>query len=170
MEVRLRLSEGQRKKLSEAAAAGTGCTIQLTANDYHGDHILRVPGRSALKIAKSMAEGKGMRLVLSKKTVTENKKVIGGWLPLLAGLAGALAPGLIGSIFGSSGEGLHVHGAPPVVGHGMFGGSRGQGMREEGDGMFTHGSAGHRGTIAVPMAVGEGVKKKRSAKRKNTKH
>ena len=65
----------------------------------------------------------------------DNKKVIGGWiLPALAGLAGSILPGLLGS--SDDGEGLGTHGQtmvvpgkglsphgvppPPPVGRGMF--------------------------------------------------
>lgn len=180
MEVRLRLSEGQKKKLSEAATAGTGCTLQLKPGDYHGEHVLRVPERSAAKITKMAAAGKGMRLVLSKSTVAENKKVIGGFIgPLLAGLAGAVLPGLVGSIFGSDqgGEGMHLHGEPPAVGVGMFQGEGARKKKKAGEGMFLHGSSGPGAHLAVPTATGgnmpqllavegEGVKKSEPESRK----
>lgn len=181
MEVKLSLSTSQRKKLEAAATAGTGCTLVLPKDAYDGDITLILPERTVTKIKKHAEKGTGIRLELSATAVAANKKTIGGWLPLVAGLAGTILPGLVSSLFGSNdseGDGLSLHGSQPVPGRGMT--PHGTPPPPPiGRGMFLHGSqsqskyAGIRKPVihaappeiaetplAEPAKTGEGVKKK----------
>jgi len=189
MEINITLTDYQKKKLAEASKSKTGVVLQLdkssygvvpsasslncaltphgVANNNGGNQVLKVPVTVAKRYHKHVELGTGMRLSLSAATVRLNKEVIGGFImPLLAGLAGTVLPGLIGSLFGGSsqgggmesrGNGQFTHGAipgvmpsavftppPPAVGRGMFDGrgrkSHREAMKEAGDGMFLHGS------------------------------
>ena len=117
-EVKVRLSKSQKDRIAHAAHQGTGVSIKLKIDDLDGDIPLIVTGKDYHKVMKHKAKGIGIVLHLSAPVVKKNKETIGGWVvPLLAGLAGSILPGLFGGQdqqeheLDNVGEGMYLSGS-----------------------------------------------------------
>ena len=86
--VKVNISEGQKEKLQHAIKAGcSAVSIRLGHKDLQGNDILAVTNSQAKKLAKARENGKGITIRMSSNQLKHNKKIEGGFLGLLAGLA-----------------------------------------------------------------------------------
>ena len=91
--VKVNISEGQKEKLQHAIKAGCpAVSIRLGHEDLKGKDIIAVTGLQAKKLAKVHENGKGITIRMSSKQLKHNKKIEGGFLGLLAGLAARALP------------------------------------------------------------------------------
>ena len=93
MNVKVNISEGQKEKLQHAIKAGCpAVSIRLGHEDLQGNDILAVTNSQAKKLAKAHENGKGITIRMSSSQFKHNKKIEGGFLGLLAGLAARALP------------------------------------------------------------------------------
>ena len=86
--VKVNISEGQKEKLQHAMKAGClAVSIRLGHGDLGGNDILAVTDSQVKKLAKAHENGRGITIKMSSKQLKHNKKIEGGFLGLLAGLA-----------------------------------------------------------------------------------
>ena len=93
-DVKVNLSQGQIDKIKNAIKSGTAVSIQLSHEDFAGDHVLALTQTQINKMAKAFKDGTGVIIKLSKAQLKHNMK--GGFLPALLGLLGStVAPFLL---------------------------------------------------------------------------
>ena len=93
-DVKVNLSQGQIDKIKSAIKSGTAVSIQLSHEDFAGDHVLALTQTQINKMAKAFKDGTGVIIKLSKAQLKHNMK--GGFLPALLGLLGStVAPFLL---------------------------------------------------------------------------
>ena len=91
--VKVNISEGQKEKLQRAIKAGcSAVSIRLGHEDLNGNDILAVTNSQAKKLAKAHENGKGITIRMGSNQLKHNKKVEGGFLGLLTGLAARALP------------------------------------------------------------------------------
>ena len=157
--VKLNISQGQADKIKKAIQEKSDVNIRLSHSDLEGEHILAVTKSQLIKITKAYNNGTGITLKLSKKQLSHNSEIEGGFigalLPLLGMLGStlatrvvpALATGLlagVGSSAGSAmvdkiaGRGVEDSGAGVLRANTIYLRNRGQGikMRAAGSGVF----------------------------------
>ena len=134
-------------------------SIRLGHEDLKGNDIIAFTNSQAKKLAKAHENGKGITIRMSSKQLKHNKKIEGGFLGLLAGLAArvlrlvakTVLPALgVGALSGlaSSGEqkamglGLYLKEGGRVCqietdGHGLYlKPYKGKGLQSCGDGLY----------------------------------
>ena len=85
---KVNISEGQKEKLQHAIEANcSAVSIRLGHEDLRGNDIIAITESQAKKLAKAYENGKGITIRMSSRQLKHNKKVEGGFLGLLAGLA-----------------------------------------------------------------------------------
>ena len=116
--VKLHISQGQADKIKKAIQEKSDVSIRLSHSDLEGEHILAVTKSQLNKIAKAHNNGTGVTLKLSKKQLSHNSEIeggfIGAFLPLLGMLGStlatrvvpALATGLLAGVGSSAGSGM----------------------------------------------------------------
>ena len=67
-------------------------SIRLGHEDLKGNDILAATNSQAKKLVKAHEKGKGITIRMSSKQLKHNKKVEGGFLGFLAGLAARALP------------------------------------------------------------------------------
>ena len=91
--VKVNISEWQKEKLQHAIKLNcSAVSIRLAHEDLQGNDILAVTHSQADKLAKAHENGKGITIRMSSNQLKHNKKVEGGFLGLLAGLAARALP------------------------------------------------------------------------------
>ena len=121
----LTLTKGQADKLKRAAAKGCPVSIRLSHTNLSGDHRMLLTRRQLQKIHKLLQSGKGgMTLELSSKQVKQNVMKLGGFLPILAGLAASALPVLAKTLLPALGvgalSGLGSAAISKAVGSGLY--------------------------------------------------
>lgn len=102
----LNLAKGQADKLQRAAKKGCPVTIRLSHANLRGDHAMLLTTRQIQKITKLLQKGSGgMNLELSATQLKENMQKVGGFLPMLAGLAMRALPMVAKTILPALGVG-----------------------------------------------------------------
>ncbi|CAC5382149.1 unnamed protein product [Mytilus coruscus] len=102
----LNLTKGQADKLQQAAKKGCPVSIRLSHANLQGEHKMLLTSRQIQKIAKLLQKGTGdMVLELSTTQLKENMQKVGGFLPMLAGLAMRTLPMLAKTILPALGVG-----------------------------------------------------------------
>lgn len=158
VEVFVKLSAHQKKKLAKAIQDKTPTKIRLAWDDLVGEERLIMSPTQKLKMENKREKGLGCDLNFSLDRLQRNKEIIGGFLPLLANVAKMLAPIVLPAIaqrlLGSNqeGEGLdsaqacgcHCHKGNGMITHGAPAPPPPQTapMVATGGGMITHGSSG----------------------------
>ena len=90
---KVNISEGQKKNLQHAIEANClTVSIRLGHEDLRGNDIIAITESQAKKLAKAYKNGKGITIRMSSRQLKHNKKVEGGFLGLLAGLAARALP------------------------------------------------------------------------------
>ena len=125
MNVKVNISEGQKEKLQHAIKAGCpAVSIRLGHEDLHGNDILAVTNSQAKKLAKVHEKGKGIMIRMSSSQLKHNKKIEGGFLGLLAGLAARALPFVAKTVLPASGvgalSGLASTGVSKSMGSGLY--------------------------------------------------
>ena len=91
--VKLNISESQRKKLKSALANNVNTvSIQLDSGNLNGSDVLALTQRQVNKLAKAVQNGKGVRIKMSPAQLKHNLSIEGGFLGMLAGLAARALP------------------------------------------------------------------------------
>ena len=91
--VKVNISEGLKEKLQHAIKAGCSVvSICLGHKDLQGNDILAVTNSQAKKLAKAHENGKGITIKMTSNQLKHNRKIEGGFLGLLAGLAARAFP------------------------------------------------------------------------------
>ena len=158
--VKVNISEGQKKKLQHAIKANcAAASIRLGHEDLKGNDILAITESQAKKIAKAHENGKGITIRMSSKQLKYNTKIEGGFLGLLAGLAARALPMIAKTVLPALGvgalSGLASSGVQKTMGSGLYlkkGGLisqvetdgqglylkpyKGQGLQSYGDGLY----------------------------------
>ena len=121
----LTLTKSQADKLQRAAAKGCPVSIRLSHANLSGDHRMLLTHRQLQKIRKLLQSGKGgMTLELSPKQVKQNVTKVGGFLPMLAGLAASALPVLAKTVLPALGvgalSGLGSAAISKAVGSGLY--------------------------------------------------
>ena len=92
--VKVNISEGQRKKLKSALENSIDqVSIHLDSQDLmRGDDVLALTKRQLNNLAKAYHNRKGVRLTMSPTQLKYNLTMEGGFLGMLAGLAARALP------------------------------------------------------------------------------
>ena len=90
--VKVNISEGQKVKLQHAIKAGCSAVSIHLGHEYLGHDILAVTDMQVKKLVKALENGRGITIRTSSKQLKHNKKIEGGFLGLLAGLAARALP------------------------------------------------------------------------------
>ena len=123
--VRVRISDNQKAKIRAALHAGVdGISIRLKPEDLTGEDELALTQTQANKLRKAYESGKGTTITQSKAQIKYNMKILGGFLPLLAGLAANAIPILTKTVLPSLAtgalSGLASTGASKLMGSGLY--------------------------------------------------
>ena len=123
--VKVNITEGQKKKLQHAIKSGCSATsICLGYEDLEGDDIIAVTNSQAKKLAKAHEKGRGITIKMSSNQLKHNTKIEGGFLGLLAGLAATALPMLAKTVLPALGvgalSGLASSGVQKAMGSGLY--------------------------------------------------
>ena len=117
-------------------------SIRLGHEDLKGNDILAVTNSQAKKLAKAYGNGKGITIRVTSKQLKHNKKIEGGFLGHLAGLAARALPMIAKTILPALGvgalSGLASSGVQKAMGSGLYlkkGGSVSQ-VETDGHGLY----------------------------------
>ena len=98
--------------------------LKLSIRYMNGEDVLALTKSQVTKIAKAYQSGKGTTIKMSKSQLAHNKKVEGGFLCMLAGLAARLLPTLPKTVSPALGvgvlSGIASSGVRKVMGQGMY--------------------------------------------------
>ena len=125
MNVKVNISEGQKEKLQHAIKVGCpAVSIRLGHEDLQGNDILAVTNSQAKRLGKAHENGKGITIRMSSSQLKHNKKIEGGFLGLLAGLAARALPMLAKTVLPALGvgalSGLASSGVQKAMGSGLY--------------------------------------------------
>ena len=123
--VKVNISEGQKEKLRHAIKAGcSAVSIRLGHKDLQGNDILVVTNAQAKKLAKAHENGKDITIRMTLNQLKHNKKIEGGFLGLLAGLARRALPLVVKTVLPALGvgalSGLASSGVQKAMGSGLY--------------------------------------------------
>ena len=123
--VKVNISKGQKEKLQHAIKAGRSeLSIRLGHKDLQGNNILAVTNSQAKKLAKAHENGKGITIRMSSNQLKHNKKIEGGFLGLLAGLATRALPLVAKTVLPALGvgalSGIASTGVQKAMGSGLY--------------------------------------------------
>ena len=123
--VKVNISEGQKEKLQHAIKAScSAVSIRLGHEDLKGNDIIAITRSQAKKLAKAHENGKGITIRMSSSQLKYNKKIEGGFLGLLAGLATRALPMIVKTVLLALGvgafSGLASSGVQKAMGSGLY--------------------------------------------------
>jgi len=122
--VKVNISDEQKRKLKKALSDGTELSLRLSHADLAGEDVIAVTQSQLNKLKQAKEAGKGVTIKLSKMQATHNMKVRGGFLPLLAGLASQAIRFLTGTVLPALGvgalSGLASTGIQKIMGNGSY--------------------------------------------------
>lgn len=120
---KLNVSRGQKDKIQKALQNGTKTlTLRFDNEDLNGEDDLIALTRTQIdQINKAISSGKGATIKMSKTQVGYNaKKVEGGFLSTLLGLATKFLPQVLGSLGLGALSGAASAGVQKAVGKGLY--------------------------------------------------
>ena len=122
--VKVNISEGQKEKLQHAIKANcSDVSICLGHEDLHGNDIIAVTNSQAKKITNAYKNGKGITIRMSSSQLKHKRKIEGGFLGLLAGLAARALPMIAKTVLPALGvgalSGLASSGVQKAMGSGL---------------------------------------------------
>ena len=121
--VKINISEGQNEKLKHAIKASCPVSMRLGHKDLQGNDIA-VTNSQAKKLAKAQENGKGITIRMTSNQLKHNKKIEGGFLGLLAGLAARALPLVAKTVLPALGvgalSGLASSGVQKAMGSGLY--------------------------------------------------
>lgn len=110
--------------MKKALAAGNQLSLRLSHADLVGNDVIGVTQSQLNRLKKAYETGKGVTIKMSKTQIAHNKKIEGGFLPLLAGLATKAIPFLTSTVLPALGvgalSGLTSTGVQKLVGDGLY--------------------------------------------------
>ena len=113
--VKVTVSDGQKRKMVSAVHSKSPFSLKLSHGQLSGGpDDLHVTPRQKNKMEKHMGLGKGIVLKFSARQLAHMAKKGGFLLPLLAGLAGTMLPGLIRTGVDFVGKKVSGNGFEPV--------------------------------------------------------
>ena len=120
--VKVKISEGQKEKFQHAIKAGcSAVSIRLGHEDLKGNDIIAITKSQANKAHEN---GKGITIRMSLSQLKHNKKIEGGFLGLLAGLAARALPMIAKTVLPTLGvgalSGLASSGVQKAMGSGLY--------------------------------------------------
>ena len=123
--VKVNISEWQKEKLQHTIKSNcSAVSIRLAHEDLQGNDILAVTHSQANKLAKAHENSKGIMIRMSSNQLKHNKKVEGGFLGLLAGLAARALPMVARTVLPALGvgalSGLASSGLQKAMGSGLY--------------------------------------------------
>ena len=123
--VKVNISEGKKEKLQHAIKANcSAVSIRLGHEDLRDNDILAVTNSQANKLAKAHENGKDITIRMSSNQLKHNKKIEGGFLGLLAGLAARALPMVARTVLPALGvgalSGLSSSGVQKAMGSGLY--------------------------------------------------
>ena len=123
--VKVNISEGQKEKLQHAIKAGcSAVSIRLGNEGLQGNDILAITNSQAKKMTKAHENGKGITIRMTSKQLKHNSKIEGGFLGLLAILAGRALPMISKTVLLALGvgalSGLASSGVQKAMGSGLY--------------------------------------------------
>ena len=123
--VKVNISEGQKEKLQHAIKANcSAVSIRLGHEDLKGNDTIAITKSQANKMTKTRENGKGITIRMSSSQLKHNKKVEGGFLGLLAGLAARALPMIAKTVLPALGvgalSGLASSGVQKAMGSGLY--------------------------------------------------
>ena len=123
--VKVNISEGQKEKFQHAIKANcSAVSIRLGHEDLQGNDILAVTNSQAKKITNAHKNGKGITIRMSSSQLKHNRKIEGGFLGLLAGLAARALPMIAKTVLPALGvgalSGLASSGVQKAMGSGLY--------------------------------------------------
>ena len=119
-DLKVNISEGQKKRLQTALQVGGPVSIRLGHEDLHGEDVLALTNSQVTKIIKAYQGGKGITIKMSKSQLAHNKKIEGGFLGMLASLAARALPMLAKTLGVGALTGLASSGVQQVMGQGLY--------------------------------------------------
>ena len=142
--VKVNISDGQKEKLQHAIKAGClPVSIRLGHEDLEGDDILAVTNLQVRNLAEALENGRGITIRMSSTQLKQNKKIEGGFLGLLAGLAARALPLVAKTVL-------------PVLGVGALSGLASSGVQKAmGSGLYLHVKKG--GCVSQVETDGSGL-------------
>ena len=159
--VKVRISENQRKKLKAALEKGQdNMTIQISHADLNaGEDVLALTHRQFNRLKKVYSNGKGMRITMGPAQIKHNLTIEGGFLGMLAGLAARALPFIAKTVLPNLGigalSGLANAGVQKLVGNGLK--SFGDGLYLKKGGCVCRVGTDGKGLYLDPMK-GDGLK------------
>ena len=124
VDVKVNISEGQKKKLQTALQVGAPVSIRLAYEDLNGSDVLALTNSQVNKMRKAYEGRKGVTIKMSKTQLSHNMKVEGGFLGMLASLAARALPMLAKTVLPALGvgalTGLASSGVQKVMGQGLY--------------------------------------------------
>ena len=123
--VKVNISEGQKEKPQHAIKVNCSAeSIRLGHENLQGNDILAVTNSQAKKITKAHKNGKGITIRMSSSHLKHNRKIEGGFLGLLAGLAARALPMIAKTVLPALGvgalSGLTSSGVQKAMGSGLY--------------------------------------------------
>ena len=107
MYANVNISDSQKKKLRKALEAGCELSLRLLHSDLVGNNTIALTHSQLNRLQKAYESWKGITIRMTKRQVAHNKKIEGGFLSLLAGLASKVLPALgIGALTGLASTGV----------------------------------------------------------------
>lgn len=124
-QIKINVSDHQKHKIQQALEEGRPVSIRLAHEDLKdGNDVIALTNSQIKRLAKAYEQGTGILLKLSKAQVIYNRKIEGGFLGLLAGLAARALPVLAKTILPSLGigalSGLASTGVQKALGNGLY--------------------------------------------------
>lgn len=124
-EYSLSLTKGQADKLQRAVKKGCPIAIRLSHANLQGDHKMMLTTQQIQKISKLLQKGTGgMTLRMSTSQLKANVQKVGGFLPMLAGLAARALPMIAKTVLPALGigalSGLGNAAVSKAVGSGLY--------------------------------------------------
>jgi len=107
MYANVNISDSQKEKLRKALEAGCELSLRLLHSDLVGNNTIALTHSQLNRLQKAYESWKGITIRMTKRQVAHNKKIEGGFLSLLAGLASKVLPALgIGALTGLASTGV----------------------------------------------------------------
>lgn len=118
---KINVSEAQRDKIRNAIEDGDDrITIRLGYEDLSGSDIVALTKTQVNAIAKAKAKNKGLTIAMSPSQLRANKRVEGGFLGALMGLATRFLPSILGSLGLGALSGAASAGVQKAIGSGLY--------------------------------------------------
>ena len=111
------------KKISSRKHIESNCesiAIRLTSSDLNSEHVIAITKSQLGRLMKAYEANKGMAIKMSRRQLAYNRKIEGGFLPMLAGLIQFLTGTVLPALEVEALSGLASTGAQKLIGNGLY--------------------------------------------------